>query len=245
MSSVAGQRFILHPTPTYPLKLARKWDQGGVEFGVSGRVGWSAWGADTPGILPPPPPPPLHPRHWSETYRAAPVLAWPPAGLLAGIGLAPQAPIADTLPIRIDASNLARHQPSLAPSNPTLSSSCHLACAALFTSARLGCPTCRDLYDLHAHVHPIDFPTRFTNAGNPSSPSVPRSRQLPPEPVPFPAVSRCRAPVVFPGTSSGRVLSSWRAAALPQSCFFVSPTQQSRGSWSGTQPPPGALLYTP
>ena len=130
-------------------------------------------------------------------------------------------------------------------SNPTLSSSCHLACAALFTSARLGCPTCRDLYDLHAHVHPIDFPTRFTNAGNPSSPSVPPSRQLPPEPVPFPAVSRCRAPVVFPGTSSGRVLSSWRAAALPQSCFFVSPTQQSRGSWSGTQPPPGALLYAP
>ena len=118
MSSVAGQRFILHPTPTYPLKLARKWDQGGVEFGVSGRVGWSAWGADTPGILPPPPPPPLHPRHWSETYRAAPVLAWPPAGLLAGIGLAPQAPIADTLPIRIDASNLARHQHSLAHLKP-------------------------------------------------------------------------------------------------------------------------------
>lgn len=33
-----------------------------------------------------------------------------------------------------------------------------------------------------------------------------------------------------PSTSSGRVLFSRRAAALPQSCFFVSPTQQSRAA---------------
>ena len=117
----------------------------------------------------------------------------------------------------------------------------HLASAALFTSARLGSPASRDLYNLHAHVHQIDFPT---DTGISSS-SVPHSGPLPPEPVPFPAVSsgaeqqssstRCK---LHP--SSGLLLCGSVAAIL---LLCVANSAES-GSWKGTQPPPGALPYT-
>ena len=115
--------------------------------------------------------------------------------------------------------------------------------AALFISARLGIsPTPRDLYNLHAHVHQIDFPTGFTGI---SSSLVPHSGPLPPEPVPFPAVSSgaeqqssSTQSKLHPG--SGLLLCGSVAAIL---LLCVANSAES-GSWKGTQPPPGALPYT-
>ena len=90
----------------------------------------------------------------------------------------------------------------------------------------------------------LDFPTGFTNAGNVDSPSVPPSRRPPPEPVPFPAVSRRRAPVVFPEHELRRscvLLAGGSVAAILLLCVANS---AESGSWKGTQPPPGALPYT-
>ena len=105
----------------------------------------------------------------------------------------------------------------------------HLASAALFTSARLGSPASRDLYNLHAHVHQIDFPTPGSPASAPPLFLTPGRSHLNPSHFQLsravPSNSRLQR-----GASSTRVLASCCAAALPQSCFFVSPTQQSRAA---------------
>ena len=206
---------------------------------MSVRVGWSAVQADrAPGIPPPPPllAPPRTDRKLIGQLRSLSDLLphyWP-------VLVSPQGPNRRYSP------NTNRCLKRGLVSNPTLhpfslvsSYFCHSASAKLFTSALLGSPTAADFYDLHkAHVHQFNFPIDASANSRP----VPRSYWLPPEPVPFPAVSVSRR-------SLGRLQ---RARALVE---FCAPCARQRrrnpaslcrqlsrvGSWKGRQPPLGAL----
>ena len=125
----------------------------------------------------------------------------------------------------------ARHQASLAPLSLVLSSSCHLTCAAPFTSAQLGQPNSqRCVRFACACPSNSTFPP-----GSPTPATWTPPLFLPPggphlNPSHFQLSPGAEPQSSSPSTSSGGVVFSWRAAALPQSCFFVSPTQQSRAA---------------
>ena len=105
----------------------------------------------------------------------------------------------------------------------------HLASAALSTSARLGRAQLPEIYTICMRMSikstfppgsPASAPPLFLTPGrshlNPSHFQLSRA---------VPSNSRLQRKA-----SSTRVLGSCCAAALPQSCFFVSPTQQSRAA---------------